>query len=831
MSASNEEPETISLYDMVDDESEINEDQNDVDLSLNDSNQPFACNRHLEPCLNMVFDKLEDAKACYNAYARRKGFGIRVNHTRKTKNDRILVGIEYVCSKEGFRRRRDEDIERIGLERAETRVGCKAMIGLKKIEDTWVVCKFVEDHNHELLTPKSTSMLRGHRAITNAQRNLIDTLNETGIPPSKIMSVLSKESGGDYNVGCIPVDIQNYLGNKRRKLLQDGDAQGMYKYFIEQQCKNPGFVYAVEVDENGCMGNCFWADARSRIAYQYFGDVVTFDATYQTNTYKMPFVPFTGVNHHHQSVMFGCALLVNETTESYTWLLKTWLNAMLGNPPSTIITDDDKAMAKAIANVLPNVTHRLCMWHILQKVPDQLSHIYNKYPYFQGEFHHCIHDTLTIEEFELGWSKIMENYGLGDNDWLGNLYMRREKWVPAYLRRKFCAGMSTTQRSESMNKFFKDYVRSSTTISDFVYQYEQALNARYLKEKEQDVKTKNSVPILKTCYKIEVEAAKVYTRKMFMKFQEELFCSQKYKASKYCEEGVKKIYKVVAHGKESPFYEVSLDTVETKAICTCHMFEFVGIICRHILAVFVKKSLVHFFPSHYILERWTINAKKRIVHEISGDVVQVEPQISSTLMRNSLMLQFLEVAEAASQSEKKYKHLGQTLQKVHEELLGMQDVCDVDDSGSPDNTTLNNQVLSNLPIALRDPPHVPSKGRPKALRQKHPREKQLTKKRKCSICKETGHMRSNCPSHKHSREVANTSLTPHWELMHQQSQTEESSIARLNPSVIANTLHSTSFVQDSLPAATYPSTSSSSTMHIHPNQSSFTDLLQQFQES
>ena len=62
MSASNEEPETISLYDMVDDESEINEDQNDVDLSLNDSNQHFACNRHLEPCLNMVFDKLEDAK-------------------------------------------------------------------------------------------------------------------------------------------------------------------------------------------------------------------------------------------------------------------------------------------------------------------------------------------------------------------------------------------------------------------------------------------------------------------------------------------------------------------------------------------------------------------------------------------------------------------------------------------------------------------------------------------------------------------------------------------------------------------------------------------------
>nr|XP_023903983.1 protein FAR1-RELATED SEQUENCE 5-like [Quercus suber] len=261
------------------------------------------------------------------------------------------------------------------------------MIGLKKADDTQIVCKFVEGHNHELLTPKSTSLLRGHRVITSAQKNLIDTLNESGIAPSKIMFVLSKESGGDYNVGCIPIDIQNYLGSKRRKFLQDRNAQGMYKYFIESQCKNPGFVYVIEIDEYGCMV----------------------------------------VNHHHQYVMFGCALLVNEIVESYTWLLKTWLNVMPKNPSSTIITNDNNAMTKAIADVFPNATHRLCMWHLLQKVPEQLSHIYNKYPHFQEEFYHCIDDTITIEEFELEWSKIMEKYRLRDNDWLGNLYMRRER--------------------------------------------------------------------------------------------------------------------------------------------------------------------------------------------------------------------------------------------------------------------------------------------------------------------------------------------------------------------------------------------------------------------
>ena len=307
--------------------------------------------------------------------------------------------------------------------------------------------------------------------------------------------------------------------------------------------------------------------------------------------------------------------------------------------------------------------------------------------------------------------------------------MRREKWIPAYLRRSFCAGMSTTQRSESMNKFFKGYVRSSTMISDFVCQYEKALNARYLKEKQQDVKTKTSMPILKTCYKMEGEAAKVYTRKMFIKFQEELFCSKKYKASKYREEGVKKIYKVAPHGKESPIYEVLFEISEKKAICTCHLFEFVGILCRHILIVFVKKSLVDFLPPYYILERWTIKAKNNIIHDISGDVIQVEPQISSTLMRNSLLLLFLEVAEVGSQSMKKYEHLDLALQKVHVELLAMHDV---DDLVNFDKTTLNSQVLSNLPGALQDPPYVLSKGRPKSLRQKNPKENQPTKKRKAT---------------------------------------------------------------------------------------------------
>uniref|UniRef100_A0A2N9IDU1 Protein FAR1-RELATED SEQUENCE n=1 Tax=Fagus sylvatica TaxID=28930 RepID=A0A2N9IDU1_FAGSY len=59
--------------------------------------------------------------------------------------------------------------------------------------------------------------------------------------------------------------------------------------------------------------------------------------------------------------------------------------------------------------------------------------------------------------------------------WLANLYEERERWVPAFLNSNFFAGMSSTQRSESMNAFFDGYLHSSTTLKVFVEQFENAL--------------------------------------------------------------------------------------------------------------------------------------------------------------------------------------------------------------------------------------------------------------------------------------------------------------------------------------------------------------------
>lgn len=159
----------------------------------------------------------------------------------------------------------------------------------------------------------------------------------------------------------------------RKLRLGEGDAAAIQTYFSKMQALCPGFYFSVDLDEECRLRNVFWADNRCRQAYKEFGDVVTFDTTYLTNRYDMPFAPFVGVNHHGQSTLFGCGLLSNEDTRTFVWLFSTWLQCMEDKAPTGIITDQDRAMQNAIEIVFPNTKHRWCLWHILKKLPEKFG--------------------------------------------------------------------------------------------------------------------------------------------------------------------------------------------------------------------------------------------------------------------------------------------------------------------------------------------------------------------------------------------------------------------------------------------------------------------------
>jgi hypothetical protein len=101
---------------------------------------------------------------------------------------------------------------------------------------------------------------------------------------------------------------------------------------------NDKFFCDVQIDSSVKIKNIFWANASCRASYEDFVDAVTFDTTYRTNEYNMPLGVFVGVNHHLQSMVFACALIRDESVESFVWIFETFLKCMKGKHPTIILT-------------------------------------------------------------------------------------------------------------------------------------------------------------------------------------------------------------------------------------------------------------------------------------------------------------------------------------------------------------------------------------------------------------------------------------------------------------------------------------------------------------
>jgi len=294
-------------------------------------------------------------------------------------------------------------------------------------------------------------------------RQTVETNDDAGVRINKSFRSLVSEAGGYEHVNFIERDVRNYIGQQRRSLCKDGDGQTLLRHFSKMRELNNDFFFEIDMDEDNRICNVFWADARSRAASEDFGDVVSFDTTYLTNKYDMPFAPFVGVNHHGHSILLGCGLVSAEDTRSFVWIFELWLRCMYNKPPEGIVTDQCKAMLNAIREVFPNTKHRWCLWHIMKKVPEKLQG-YTNYKSIKTELKRLVYDSITMGEFELGWHAFIGQYDLTTNDWLTTLFDERHHWVPCYLKSQFWAGMSTTQRSEGLNAFFDGFINSGTTL-------------------------------------------------------------------------------------------------------------------------------------------------------------------------------------------------------------------------------------------------------------------------------------------------------------------------------------------------------------------------------
>jgi hypothetical protein len=461
----------------------------------------------------------------------------------------------------------------------------------RRPDGKWIIHRFEKEHNHELLPAQ---------AVSEQTR--------------KLYAAMARQFAEYKNVVGLKNDSKNPFDKGRNLPLEPGEANILVDFFIKMQSLNSNFFYALDVGEDQRMRNLFWVDAKSRHDYLNFGDVVCFDTSYIRNRYKMPLAVFVGVNQHYQFMLLGCALLSDESAATFLWVMRTWLKSMSGYSPKVMITEQYKSMKLVISSVFPSSQHYFCLWHAMGKfsLDTLLSLRQQKDGVFINKLHKCVYRSRTEEDFERRWGKLVERFELKD-EWMQTLYEDRKQWVPTYYYMKkddevSLAGLSTGQRSESVNSFFDKYVHKKTSVQEFLKQYESILQDRYEEESKADSDTYNKSPALKSPSPFEKQLSNLYTNTVFRKFQVEVLGAVACIPRREKNEGSTVIFKVQDFEKDHQGFIVSWDEMKAEVSCVCRLFELRGFLCRHALIVLQICGLSS-IPCRYILKRWMKDAK------------------------------------------------------------------------------------------------------------------------------------------------------------------------------------------------------------------------------
>ncbi|KAH0662798.1 hypothetical protein KY284_027729 [Solanum tuberosum] len=572
------------------------------------------------PVVGMEFESYEDAYNYYNCCAKELGFAIRVKSSWTKRNSKEKRGAVLCCNCEGFKTMKEANSRR-----KETRTGCLAMVRLRLVESNrWRVDEVKLEHNH-LFDPERVQNSKSRKKMDAGVKRKLEPAVDVEVRTIKLYRTPAVETPGEGSSDERAV-ISQIDGSTRLK-LKEGDTQVIYNFFCRVQLTKPNFFYIMDFNDEGYLKNVFWIDSRSRAAYAYFGDVVVVDTTCLSKKYDIPLLVFFGLNHHKETLLLGCSLLADESFETYVWLLRAWLSCMSGRPPQTIITDRCKALQNAISEVFPRANHRLNLSIILDSIVNSVGEV-GESEVFHEVLYNTVYSSLKIDEFEVAWEEMAQQFGCRGYGWFQTVYEDRERWAPIYMKDTFLAGISIDQGGEFMCPFFDGFVHKQTNLREFFDIHDFVLQKNHQKEVLCDLDSKDFCPVLRTRCNYELQLSKLYTKEIFLKFQEEMaLMSNCSGIAQIHANGPIITYMVKERGvqgdtSDARDVEVTYDKIGVEVRCMCSCFNFKGYLCRHALSV-LNYNGVGEIPNHYILTRWRKDFKRLYAPELGSSNIDI----------------------------------------------------------------------------------------------------------------------------------------------------------------------------------------------------------------
>ncbi|RZC56262.1 hypothetical protein C5167_015115 [Papaver somniferum] len=559
---------------------------------------------NLVPAIGQRFVSQDAAYEFYCSFAKQCGFSIRRHRTRgKDGVGRGITRRDFTCHRGGYPQLKPSEDGKLQRNRKSSRCGCPAYLRIVRRADfdvpEWRITGFTNTHNHELLKSNEVRLLPAYCTLSADDKSRICMFAKAGMSVRQMLRLMELEKG--VKLGNLPfteIDVRNLL-QSFRNVDRDNDAIDLLSMCKNIKDDDPDFKYDFKIGTNNRLECIAWSYSSSLRQYEDFRDVLVFDTTHRLEAYDMLIGIWIGVDNHGMNCFFGCVLLRDENMQSFSWALKTFLGFVKGVAPQAILTDQNIWLKDAISIEMPSTKHAFCIWHIIAKFSDWFSPLLGSaYDAWRAEFHQ-LYKSDTVDDFEVGWTEMTNTYGLHGNKHIASLHALRMYWALPFLRSYFFAGMTSTFQPEKINTFIQRLLGAQSELDHFVEQVSVIADFRDQVGAKIKMQGKLNKVSLKTGSPIESHVATVFTPYAFCKLQEELVSAPQY-ASFQMEQDC---FHVRHHTRADGGRKVMWVPSEELISCSCHQFEFSGILCRHILRILSTNNCFH-IPDQYLPNRW-----------------------------------------------------------------------------------------------------------------------------------------------------------------------------------------------------------------------------------
>ncbi|XP_024969199.1 protein FAR1-RELATED SEQUENCE 5-like [Cynara cardunculus var. scolymus] len=506
----------------------ITSSQQEVDYDIGESSERIKffipkVNDALNPNMKAQYATINEVERTYRAYADNAGFDVRM-HVKKTNKHGEIQTRWFVCSREGNPKKKDFDSlymqpgERRYHNTNIKRCGCNACIKIHLTKDRacYEIYEFVEAHNHALFNNNDRRFSRKNRQMKYTDFKTVLNSSSYKVGARRAHRIQTALNGGFEHTRISEIDFKNFKRD----------------------------VVACVANKDATM-LINKADEVARINYKEFGDVISFDGTFRTNKHAMIFVPFLAVDNHKASVVVGSALISGETIDNFTWVLKAFLKCH-AKQPVFVITDQCSAMKQAIPKEFTESKHRLCMWHIMKKVPSKISVALN-------------HDTT----FNKVINKLVRNIHIGPSE-----FERRHTDVWA-----------------NENNIKIRYESYWFDLVQFLNNYDVAIEKQIYRQSVHETVTRTTNPKFVTPLRLESHASSIYSRNVFFDIQKKIkkavwFCVIE---TVECRDDFKSfvISQKAKKSADNITYLVGRNYSTNTVECDCNLFTRNGYLCRH----------------------------------------------------------------------------------------------------------------------------------------------------------------------------------------------------------------------------------------------------------